>query len=337
MTISKFRFFTAIMLVALWFFFAACSEDSDDPVSPGPEPQDTLDVDFLMGFWNCAEGNEDSYPITTLSFGEEMNGMIGTMQALDYMVWEATDSTLMINTINGIRDYNYEYANDSLSLWVGLGGKLNFGKVTDADTVYIEQNPYRAAVLLPELMELHLGLYDATGLQLVSLFTGLVQSGQQLIYYDYPETVLNQVVAFDAIRNGGTHSRQYKVVAHRPAVPEEAKDIVADFWDAQLYLDKEFALAGKDTFGDAWEGTEEDWFALTIQEKLPYLPGNIRRNLPAEGTDSYYWYIADYTYQFGFGWTDGVDDVVNTVEWDGTSEKLTEYRVLLGLEEEEME
>jgi hypothetical protein len=325
------RLLMTIMLVALWFFLAACSSDDDDGGNPIIEP-DPFDASHLMGFWNCSEENEDSYPFTSLSFGDLSSGMLGTQSTLDYFSWTATDSTLLLNLIDGIRTYNYSVENDTLDVWVGQGGRLEFAHIFEADTVYIEQNPYRVTLAVPETQQVRLLLLDETGIEVASLYDSELDIGLYVIYIEYPQDVVDQVLAFDAIRGSDYHLRQYRYVTNRPEISFDAADLVTVHYADAEYRAREFEFATAEEYGDAFEGTVEEWNDVSIEERVLFLPGNFRRILPGSVNDSFIWYIADYPYQFGYGWPDAVEDDTLTVEWDGSSAKLTELRQLLGLE-----
>ena len=323
------RVVIAIMLVALWFFLAGCPADDDDDGLIDPDP---FDASHLMGFWQCDELNSDSYPFTSLSFGDMSSGMLGDQESLEYFSWTATDTTLLLNLIDGIRTYNYDVADDTLSVWVGQGGKLYFDQIVSADTVYIEQNPYRVQLAVPEQQHVKLSLYDTAGIEGANLYESDLMAGMYILYFDYPQDEAGSLLAFDAVGGSTYHQRQYRYVTNRPDVPEQAKTLAAEFYDRGDYLSVEYGFAINPEYGDEFVGNEDEWHVLPIEDKVLYLPNNFRRILPENYSKSFYWVIGDYTYQFGYAWTDEADDDTLTVEWDGTSAKLTEFRQLLGLE-----
>ncbi|NQT34804.1 hypothetical protein HQ587_06415 [bacterium] len=109
-------------------------------------------------------------------------------------------------------------------------------------------------------------------------------------------------------------------------------------FDEKIYRDHEFGLAQDQRYGDledsAYDGTLEEWTALSWEEKIHYLPREgFTHELPTpEERDAnwslkqqFYEMIGKYIHQFGMAWSDQYGDIDGTPHFDGVSDFSQDY------------
>ena len=109
-------------------------------------------------------------------------------------------------------------------------------------------------------------------------------------------------------------------------------------FDEDIYRDHEFSLAQNPQYGDgdapAFDGSIEDWTAMSWEEKIHYLPREgfthelptlAERNSNWSRKQQYYEMIGKYIHQFGMAWADAYRDDPGTPHFDGVSVFSVDY------------
>ncbi len=324
------RFSAGLSVIFLAAFaFIGCEDvGKDNPVETGP------DYSFIHGFWEVSDDNLENAPFQVFSFGPEGTGMLGSSAEMSQFTFSMTDSSIKLDGDSASRTLNYQMVSDTFRLIDGLGDVISYVRVVDTDTVYLEDNPELVNLTMPEFYFLHVAVHGGGGEIIKTLANGTYYAGVHRFLLDYPDTTEGSDFSIDAHVPGKWFARTCRTVQRRGNVSQETMEFADMYFDKEAYLLGEYYCSFHPRGTNDFHGTFEEWKELKFLEKQEYLGGYFRHNINVTG-DAFYWRIGVYPEQFGFGWVDALDDDIETIEWDGTSEKLTEYRVLLGLEEAE--